>query len=56
MALRVAYKVVNAAGTQQYNGATGASTDWAAVAGMFTEPVVTPASWIVKGRIAWTPV
>lgn len=42
----VAYKVVNAAGAQTFNGATGANTDWAALYlafHVFTEPPVTTA-------------
>lgn len=53
MALRWAYKVITAAGAQTFDGSTGVSTDWAAVAAMYSEtPFV---AQTMKGRVAWTP-
>lgn len=43
MSLRLEYKIVTGAGTQTFNGSTGASTDWAAAYVAFTLPAA-PAS------------
>lgn len=53
MAVRSAYKIVAAEAAQQFNGATGASTDWAAVAAAYHEPAIPLFAFTSKGRVAW---
>ncbi len=50
MSLRVAVKIVTGAGTQTMDAATGASTDWALAAALFTLPGAAAASFLIPHR------